>query len=81
MDQVTNAKTQIRLEQWRKIIADCQSSGMPVYKFVSNRFLTEFENFVIGEKLSEYHTGFRGFTKNILETCTDLLGIKCPDRM
>ena len=41
--------------------------GMPVYKFVSNRFLTEFENFVIGEKLSEYHTGFRGFTKNILE--------------
>ena len=32
MDEVTNAKTQIRLEQWRKIIADCQDSGMPVYK-------------------------------------------------
>ena len=41
--------------------------GMPLYKFVSNRFLTEFENFFIGEKLSEYHTGFRGFTKNVLE--------------
>ncbi len=41
--------------------------GMPFYKFVSNRFLTEFENFVIGEKLSEYHTGFRGFTREILE--------------
>ena len=42
--------------------------GMPFYKFVSNRFLTEFENFVIGEKLSEYHTGFRGFTRKILES-------------
>lgn len=42
--------------------------GMPFYKFISNRFLTEFQNFVIGEKLSEYHTGFRGFTKKILET-------------
>lgn len=41
--------------------------GMPFYKFASNRFLTEFQNFVIGQKLSEYHTGFRGFTKEILE--------------
>lgn len=41
--------------------------GMPFYKWISNRFLTEFENFVIGEKLSEYHTGFRGFTKKVLE--------------
>ena len=42
--------------------------GMPLYKYISNRFLTEFENIVIGEKLSEYHTGFRGFTRKILET-------------
>jgi len=42
--------------------------GMPFYKYISNRFLTEFENLVIGEKLSEYHTGFRGFTKKVLET-------------
>ena len=41
--------------------------GMPIYKWISNRFLTEFQNFVIGQKLSEYHTGFRGFTKEILE--------------
>lgn len=41
--------------------------GMPLYKFISNRFLTEFQNLVIGEKLSEYHTGFRGFTREILE--------------
>ena len=42
--------------------------GMPLYKFISNRFLTEFQNIVIGEKLSEYNTGFRGFTRKILET-------------
>ena len=41
--------------------------GMPFYKFISNRFLTEFQNLVIGQKLSEYHTGFRGFTREILE--------------
>ena len=42
--------------------------GMPLYKYFSNKFLTGFENFFLGEKLSEYHTGFRGFTKKILET-------------
>ena len=42
--------------------------GMPLYKFVANKFLTAFENIMLGEKLSEYHTGFRGFTKEVLET-------------
>ena len=42
--------------------------GMPLYKFVSNKFLTLFENIMIGENLSEYHTGFRGFTRAVLET-------------
>lgn len=42
--------------------------GMPLYKFIANKFLTAFENFMIGEKLSEYHTGFRGFTREVLET-------------
>lgn len=41
--------------------------GMPFYKFVANKFLTAFENFFTGEKLTEYHTGFRGFTKEVLE--------------
>lgn len=41
--------------------------GMPLYKFVANKFLTGFENFFTGEKLSEYHTGFRGFTREVLE--------------
>ena len=41
--------------------------GMPLYKFIANHFLTWFENIFTGEKLSEYHTGFRGFTKDVLE--------------
>jgi len=41
--------------------------GMPLYKFIANKFLTGFENFFLGEKLSEYHTGFRGFTREVLE--------------
>jgi len=41
--------------------------GMPLYKFLANKFLTGFENFLLGEKLSEYHTGFRGFNKEVLE--------------
>ncbi|MBR1908621.1 glycosyltransferase family 2 protein [bacterium] len=41
--------------------------GMPLYKFVANKLLTHFENFCTGENLSEYHTGFRGFTKTVLE--------------
>lgn len=41
--------------------------GMPFYKFVANKFLTMFENLFLGENLSEYHTGFRGFSKEVLE--------------
>ena len=41
--------------------------GMPLYKFLANKFLTMFENICSGEKLSEYHTGFRGFTRKSLE--------------
>lgn len=41
--------------------------GMPFYKFLANKFLTGFENILTGEKLSEYHTGFRGFTREVLE--------------
>lgn len=42
--------------------------GMPIYKYISNRFLTLIENLILGEKVSEYHTGFRAFTRNVLET-------------
>jgi glycosyltransferase involved in cell wall biosynthesis len=39
---------------------------MPVYKYVANRFLTAFQNVVTGGKLSEYHTGFRAFSREVL---------------
>jgi glycosyltransferase involved in cell wall biosynthesis len=41
--------------------------GMPFYKFVANRFLTFYQNIMMGAKLSEYHTGYRGFTRKILQ--------------
>jgi len=42
--------------------------GMPFYKYISNRFLTLFQNLLIGAKLSEYHTGYRAFSKEVLES-------------
>jgi glycosyltransferase involved in cell wall biosynthesis len=42
--------------------------GMPLYKYVANRALTAFENLVTGAKLSEYHTGYRAFSRRVLET-------------
>ena len=42
--------------------------GMPFYKYVANRLLTAFQNVFLGVKLSEYHTGFRAFSKELLET-------------
>ena len=41
--------------------------GMPLYKYVSNRFLTFIQNLVIGQKLSEYHTGYRAFSSQVLK--------------
>lgn len=41
--------------------------GMPVYKFISNRFLTISQNLVYGKRISEYHTGYRAFKREILE--------------
>ncbi len=40
--------------------------GMPAYKYVANRFLTLFENIATGAKLSEYHTGYRAFSRDLL---------------
>jgi len=40
--------------------------GMPLYKYISNRILTFIENLMLGAKLSEYHTGYRAFSKDVL---------------
>src|SRR6187397_2816503 len=41
--------------------------GMPIWKFLANRLLTLFENILLGAKLSEYHTGYRAFSRDLLE--------------
>jgi glycosyltransferase involved in cell wall biosynthesis len=41
--------------------------GMPMYKYIANRFLTLFQNILMSQKLSEYHSGYRAFSKEIFE--------------
>lgn len=44
------------------------SGGMPKYKFLANRFLTTIENWVLGTKMSEFHTGYRAYNRKLLMT-------------
>jgi glycosyltransferase involved in cell wall biosynthesis len=41
--------------------------GMPIYKYIANRFLTLFQNIVMNQKLSEYHSGYRAYSRNVLQ--------------
>jgi hypothetical protein len=43
------------------------AGGMPLYKYIANRLLTYFENLMLGLKLSEYHTGYRAWSRGALE--------------
>lgn len=43
------------------------NGGMPIYKYIANRFLTLTQNILMNQKLSEYHTGYRAFSKEILQ--------------
>jgi glycosyltransferase involved in cell wall biosynthesis len=52
----------------RVLLAGALKGGMPFYKFISNRFLTWAGNRMLGVSLSEYHTGYRAFTKEVLLT-------------
>jgi len=42
--------------------------GMPMYKYIANRMLTLFENIMLGQKLSEYHTGYRAFSAEVIRS-------------
>ena len=48
--------------------ADTLAGGMPLWKYISNRFLTITENLILGQHLSECHTGFRAYSRPLLET-------------
>ncbi|PWK22999.1 glycosyltransferase involved in cell wall biosynthesis [Arcicella aurantiaca] len=50
--------------------------GMPMYKYIANRFLTLFQNIMLSQKLSEYHTGYRAFSREVLEKVPFM---KCDD--
>ena len=52
----------------RILVGGALRGGMPRYKYVSNRALTAFQNLLLGASLSEYHTGFRAFTKEVLQS-------------
>ena len=52
-----------------RILGGCaREGGMPLYKYVANRALTAAENLLLGAKLSEFHTGFRAYSRRLLET-------------
>ena len=51
----------------RILIHGAIKGGMPLYKYISNRFLTAFENILIRQKLGEYHTGYRAYSAEVLK--------------
>lgn len=67
-EPIVNGRTDImlgsRIQTRRQVLA----GGMPLYKYLANRFLTLIENLAMGLNLSEYHTGFRAYSANVLNT-------------
>lgn len=57
----------------RLLGGDVVAQGMPWWKFLGNRFLTSVQNWVLGQKLAEYHTGYRAFGRRVLEEVPFLL--------
>jgi glycosyltransferase involved in cell wall biosynthesis len=70
---VTSMASMIAYDEYDVVLASrilgkgALSGGMPVYKYVSNRLLTFIENLLLNYKLTEYHTGYRAFARNVLE--------------
>ena len=51
----------------RMLVGSAKNSKMPKYKYFANRFLTKFQNFFLNKHLSEYHTGYRAFSSEVLK--------------
>ena len=70
---VTAMASMIASDQYDAVLASrilgngALRGGMPLYKYVANRLLTLFQNVVMGQKMSEYHTGYRAFSRAVLE--------------
>lgn len=79
---VTAMASMIAYDQYDCVLASrilgngALKGGMPVYKYIANRFLTLVQNLLIGQKLSEYHTGYRAWSRAVIErlpllSCSD----------
>lgn len=64
---ITDGRFDIMLGSRVRSREEALRGGMPFYKYLGNRFLTLIENLILGLNLSEYHTGFRAFSRNALE--------------
>lgn len=64
---IINDRYDIMLGSRIRSRAEALAGGMPMYKYISNRFLTLLENIILGLNLSEYHTGFRAYKRQVLE--------------
>jgi glycosyltransferase involved in cell wall biosynthesis len=79
---VTAMASMIAYDQYDCVLASrilgngALKGGMPLYKYISNRLLTLIQNLLIGQKLSEYHTGYRAWSRTVIErlpllSCSD----------
>lgn len=68
IEPILNDKADVVLGSRMMYRNNALKGGMPIYKFISNIFLTLIENCVLGLKLSEYHTGYRAYSRYFLET-------------
>lgn len=79
---VTAMASMISSEQFDVVLASrilgrgALAGGMPVYKYVANRLLTAAQNMLVGQKLSEYHSGYRAWSRAVLQ---DLPLLNCSD--
>jgi len=65
---ITEGRYDVMLGSRIRTRAEALAGGMPLYKYISNRFLTLLENIFLGQNLSEFHTGFRAYRREVLET-------------
>ena len=68
IEPIVNEKADVVLGSRMLYRKKALEGGMPIYKFISNIFLTTMENWVLGKNLSEYHTGYRAYSRHFLET-------------
>lgn len=68
IEPVKNGLYDIMLGSRIRTRKEALAGGMPLYKYLSNRMLTFIENIALGQNLSEFHTGFRVFSRKVLET-------------